>query len=146
MNSNGESVGVVGSTLVLGVALLAVTWGLTSCADTSRGTFRTKSGYEETFKSAVDALNSVGFSLKASDSVAGVVSGEKAALVRWYGRTSTPVRIDVTIKRVETRAEVEIVVVPPRLVYGSTRIIFDDYVYALRSRVSDLAAVPVQEG
>jgi hypothetical protein len=121
-------------------------YGFTGCADTSRGTFRTKSAYEETFKSAVDALNSVGFSLQASDSAAGLVSGEKAALVRWYGRTTTPVRIDVTIKRVETRAEVEIVVAPPELAYGSTKIIFDDYVYALRSRLSDLTVVPVEEG
>jgi len=132
--------------LAVGLSLLGVMYGLTGCADTRKGTFRTKSGYEETFRSAVEALNSVGFAVKASDVNTGVVSGEKTALVRWYGRTTTPVRINVTVKRVETRAEVDIAVVPPELAYGSTKIIFDDYVYALKSRVSDLAIVSVQEG
>ncbi|MGH7165267.1 MAG: hypothetical protein ACREIS_07065, partial [Nitrospiraceae bacterium] len=90
--------------LAVGLSLFGLTYGLTGCADTSRGTFRTKSGYEETFRSAVEALNSVGFTVKASDVDAGVVAGEKTALVRWYGRTTTPVRITVTVKRVETRA------------------------------------------
>lgn len=132
--------------LAVGLSLFGVTYGLTGCADTSRGTFRTKAGYEETVRSAVEALNSVGFAVKASDVDAGVVVGEKLALVRWYGRTTTPVRLNVTVKRVGTRAELEIVVVPPEFAYGSTQIIFDDYVYALKSRVSDLAVVSVQEG
>lgn len=129
--------------LAVGLSLFGVTYGLTGCADTTRGTFRTSSGYEETFRSAVESLSPIGFSVKANDINAGVVSGEKTALVRWHGRTSTPVRINVTVKRVETGAELEIIVVPPDLAYGSTKIIFDDYVYSLKSRVSDLAVVPV---
>ena len=132
--------------LAVGLSLFGVIYGLTGCADRTRGTFRTSSGYEETFRSAVEALSPIGFSVKANDINAGVVSGEKTALVRWHGRTSTPVRINVTVKRVESGAELEIMVVPPDLAYGSTKIIFDDYVYSLRSRMSDLAVVSVRAG
>jgi len=132
--------------VAVALCVLAVTTGLAGCADTTSGTFRTKSGYEETFKSAVEALNSVGFSVQSSDVSTGVLSGEKTALVRWYGRTTTSVRINVTVKRAEARAELEIVVVPPEFAYGSTKLIFDDYVYALRSKVDGLVMVSMAEG
>lgn len=110
---------------------------LAGCADEVKGTFQTKLPAEQVLESAGQAMKGIGFGVRVSDSKGRVVVGEKYAMARWSGPALT--QLKVAVNSADSGSRVDIALIPPSGAYGSTQIPFDDYVFALRLLVPDLA-------
>ena len=117
------------------VLAFLVAW-LAGCADEVKGTYQTNVDAEKALQSAGQAMKGIGFNVKVSDSKARVVVGEKNAMARWSGPAST--QLKVAVNSADSGSRIDIALIPPSGAYGSARIPFNDYVYALRLLVPDL--------
>jgi hypothetical protein len=109
---------------------------LAGCADEVKGTFQTKLAAEMALQSAGQAMKGIGFNIKVNDSNARLVVGEKYAMARWSGPALT--QLKVAVNSADSGSRIDIALIPPSGAYGSARIPFNDYVFALRLLVPDL--------
>ena len=123
----------------VGEMVITVMWFvLTSCASTTQGVLSSQSQYIEVFRACIQAANEADFGVTSSDSNAGLIFAEQNTTMG-----VKVVRMNITVKKVNSGTQVEVGIVPPPGTTGSTKAIFDQFTVALTSKVADVKVISV---
>jgi hypothetical protein len=105
----------------------------TACATTQHSSARTGASADEVWKAALAAVTDIKYAVSSADRTSGLIVAEQAV----FGGGGTVARLNIHVQRSDNVNEVKISFVPPPGTIGG-RGIAEDYMKALKTRVSDL--------